>query len=563
MGTKGVDEEAQLQFTVTAGDPNDSPANTVTLSVAGLPTGATFTSATGVFAWTPGETQQGQYVVRFTATDNGTPPRNDSEDVTVTVREVNDAPVLDPLGNKSVDEETQLQLTVTAGDPNDIPPNNVVLSATGLPTGATFTPATGVFAWTPGETQQGQYVVRFTATDDGTPPRNDSEDVTITVREVNDPPVLDPIGTKSVDEETQLQFTVTAGDPNDIPPNNVVLSVTGLPTGATFTPATGVFAWTPTEAQQGQYVVRFTATDDGTPPRNDSEDVTITVREVNDAPALDPIGNKSVDGETLLQFTVTAGDPNDIPPNTVTLSVTGLPAGATFTPATGVFAWTPTEAQRGEHIVTFTATDDGTENRSASELLKITVLGPTWQNPHHPCDVNGDGFIKPVDVLVLINDINAHGSRKLTAPLTLSPPPFLDPTGDDRVAPVDVLTVINYINAHGSGPIPLVSGGEGEYDGPMDRHGREVTTARGVMGGTTGFDWGTGSVVVSTQASRGQPAPWLASLESAPTTLAKVTRPRMLPDRLLGDAIEASELEEAITAIAGEVAESWNSQWRA
>jgi hypothetical protein len=30
----------------------------------------------------------------------------------------------------------------------------------------------------------------------------------------------------------------------------------------------------------------------------------------------------------------------------------------------------------------------------------------------------------------------------------------LDPSGDGELSPVDVLIVINYINTHGSGPIP-------------------------------------------------------------------------------------------------------------
>ena len=76
--------------------------------------------------------------------------------------------------------------------------------------------------------------------------------------------------------------------------------------------------------------------------------------EVNLPPVLAPIGNKSVDEQTLLQFTVTARDP-DLPANTLTLAADGLPAGATFDPATGMFAWTPTEAQGpGSYDVTFT-----------------------------------------------------------------------------------------------------------------------------------------------------------------------------------------------------------------
>jgi hypothetical protein len=284
-----------------------------------------------------------------------------------------------------------------------------------------------------------------------------------------------------------LQFTVTGGDPNDVPANAVVLSATGLPVGATFAPATGVFAWTPSEAQQGQYVVTFTATDDGTAALADSEAVTITVREVNDAPVLDPIGNKSVDEETLVQFTVTAGDPNDVPANAVVLSATGLPVGATFAPATGVFAWTPSEAQQGQYIVTFTATDDGTPNLADSRAVTITVLGPAWQNARHACDVDGDGIIAPIDVLTLINNINSRGTRGLRAafPPTPTPPPYLDPTGDGWISPVDVLTVINYINAHGAGPIAKAASGEGGPVAPLEPATAVTLSASGLPAGAT------------------------------------------------------------------------------
>ena len=102
--------------------------------------------------------------------------------------------------------------------------------------------------------------------------------------------MLDAIGGQMVDEETELTFTVTAGDPNDDPANAVALSASGLPSGATFDVATGVFNWTPTESQQGSHVVTFTATDDGTPNLSDSETITITVYEVNDAPLADAGG---------------------------------------------------------------------------------------------------------------------------------------------------------------------------------------------------------------------------------------------------------------------------------
>jgi hypothetical protein len=85
-----------------------------------------------------------------------------------------------------------------------------------------------------------------------------------------------------------------------------------------------------------------------------------------------------------------------------------------------------------------------------------------WQNPgptpRHRVDVNDDGNVAADDVLDLINDINAHQSRLLTAPtVTNQPKPYLDVNGDGFVAADDVLAVINHINSFGSGPV-----GEGE-----------------------------------------------------------------------------------------------------
>ena len=90
------------------------------------------------------------------------------------------------------------------------------------------------------------------------------------------------IGAKNVNEGEALGFTVIASDPNDVPANGLTLSATGLPTGATFAPATGVFSWTPTEDQQGSYGVTFKVTDNGTPALSDSEIVTITVNDVSE-----------------------------------------------------------------------------------------------------------------------------------------------------------------------------------------------------------------------------------------------------------------------------------------
>ena len=90
----------------------------------------------------------------------------------------------------------------------------------------------------------------------------------------NPPPVLGPIGDKTLTEGQNLMFTVTASDPNGTP----VLSISaGQPSGASFTPATGVFDWTPASGSAGTYQVTFRATDDADPTLFDEQTITITV----------------------------------------------------------------------------------------------------------------------------------------------------------------------------------------------------------------------------------------------------------------------------------------------
>ena len=78
----------------------------------------------------------------------------------------NQAPVLTPIGPQSTDELVPLSLPITATD--DGPATELVLTATGLPTGATLTDngdGTGTFNWTPGSGTAGPYNVTFTVTD--------------------------------------------------------------------------------------------------------------------------------------------------------------------------------------------------------------------------------------------------------------------------------------------------------------------------------------------------------------------------------------------------------------
>jgi hypothetical protein len=298
-----------------------------------------------------------------------------NKSVIATFNEVNQAPDLTDPGDQTVNEEETLNFTLTATDP-DAGQTLTYSIESGSQSGMSLNSTTGEFSWTPTEAQgPGDYSVTFRVTDDGTPNLYDEETISITVNEVNLPPVLDPIGDKTVDEEVLLSFTLSATDP-DIPANTLTYSIaSGSQSGMSLDSTTGEFSWTPTEAQgPGDYSVTFRVTDDGTPNLYDEETISITVNEVNLPPVLDPIGDKTVDEEVLLGFTLSATDP-DIPANTLTYSIeSGSQSGMSLDSTTGEFSWTPTEAQGpGDYSVTFRVTDDGTPNLYDEETISITV----------------------------------------------------------------------------------------------------------------------------------------------------------------------------------------------
>jgi hypothetical protein len=94
----------------------------------------------------------------------------------------NQPPVLTAVGNRTAAEGEELTFTISAVDPESDP---LTYSASNLPPGASFDPATQTFSWIPGFDQAGSYPnVQFQVSD-GT--ESDAEDITITVGNVLQP----------------------------------------------------------------------------------------------------------------------------------------------------------------------------------------------------------------------------------------------------------------------------------------------------------------------------------------------------------------------------------------
>lgn len=189
----------------------------------------------------------------------------------------NRPPVLAPIGNRAADPGQQLAFVISASDPDG---DALGFEATGLPTGAELIDqgdGTAGFAWTPTVDQAGNHAVTFVVTDAGSPAESDSEIVTLSVGDVNHPPVLAAVGDHTVYEGSPFAIGLEASDPDG---DLLAFSAEGLPADGILSDAgdgTGEVGWTPAIGSAGSYPLTLSVGDDGVPPLADSEDITVTV----------------------------------------------------------------------------------------------------------------------------------------------------------------------------------------------------------------------------------------------------------------------------------------------
>ncbi|AKB17617.1 putative Ig domain-containing protein [Methanosarcina sp. WWM596] len=123
---------------------------------------------------------------------------------------IDTAPVMDPICYlKSIDEKSALTFKVIAKDADG---DELILSASDLPDGAEFNTESGNFSWIPAVGQAGVYTFTFEVSDGYL---TDSENVTVTVNKLNNPPAIDsfePLDGSSFSEGERIGISVNASD---------------------------------------------------------------------------------------------------------------------------------------------------------------------------------------------------------------------------------------------------------------------------------------------------------------------------------------------------------------
>ncbi|MBI1925526.1 PD40 domain-containing protein [Candidatus Poribacteria bacterium] len=308
----------------------------------------------------------------------------------------NTPPVANPQSVTTA-EDTALSITLTGSDADKDPLTFTVMMQ---PANGTLTGTAPNLTYTPNLNFNGSDSFTFKANDG----KADSESATvsITVTQINDPPVFDAITNQTVLEDASATtLTVTGIGPGggaDESSQTVALTVAGsnpaIVPDPTFSGsgATRTLTFQPVANANGTATITMTVTDNGptgAPHVNTfSREFTLTVTPVNDAPSFTKGANQTVledvGAQTVKNWaTAMKPGPDDEKVQVLTFTVTSSNAALFSTqplidPTTGDLTYTPVKDANGTATVSVVLKDNGgTANggkeSSATETFTITM----------------------------------------------------------------------------------------------------------------------------------------------------------------------------------------------
>ncbi len=384
IANQTVNEGSELRLTVSASDPDAGQSLTYSLDP-GAPAGVSIVAGSGLLTWTPTERQGPEtFTLTVRATDNGSLAFSDSRSFRVTVNELNAAPQLAVVTDRTATRGQRLVVQLVGSD-SDLPANTLTYAlVSGAPAGADCDPQTGVFDWTPDATSPGGvFDVMVSVTDNGLPALSASRTFHVTLD--NAAPTLASMTNVAIAEDSAQQIIllsgITAGTGESQP-----LQVTVTSSNVSLIPQpiveysspdeTGRLLLRPTAGGSGFSDIAVTVRDAGFDGvLGNSDDSTIqrtfrlTVNAVNDLPLLDlipdqvPLIEDSL-GQTVEITGISAGT-GESQALTVTAasSNTGLIPNPTVTytspNASGSLAYTPVVDHSGTATITVTVRDAG------------------------------------------------------------------------------------------------------------------------------------------------------------------------------------------------------------
>jgi len=281
-------------FTPAASDPD---GQALTFSITNRPAWATFSTATGSLSGTPTSAQVRTYSnIVITVSDGALSASLPAFSITVNAS-ANRAPVISGSAATSVVAGSAYSFTPTASDPDG---QTLTYSIANKPSWASFNASTGRISGTPASANVGiTSGIVITVSDGALSASLAAFSITVTAPP-NSAPVISGTPAASVAAGSAYSFTPTASDTDG---NTLAFSISGKPSWATFSTATGALTGTPTAGQAGTYANIVITVSDGTTSTSLSGfSITVTAASTGTATLSWSAPTQNTDGSSLIDL---------------------------------------------------------------------------------------------------------------------------------------------------------------------------------------------------------------------------------------------------------------------
>ena len=382
--TATVAEGGAVSITASTLLANDSDPNDDTLTITAVSDAASGSVVlsedreTITYTHNSLETTLGSFT--YTVSDGSL---TDTATVAITVTAINDPPEPPSLSNQAATEDELFRYAFdTVSDPegDSVTYTTRLADDSALPGWLGFDAGTRTFSGTPLEQDTPDtLVIRVTATDDGEPPESSSATFTLTVEDVNDPPLASALTDQTAFVDDHFSYTVPeASDPEGGTLTYDAFQGRGndpLPRWLSFTPSSRTFSGTPLEADMATHEIMVSVSDDlYTRSVTFQLSVVLPTNRPPTAPTFRP--QTGTEDRFFFYQALAFDDPDgDALTHRATLSNGGtLPAWLDFTVGAGtlVFSGTPREVDTPSTLTIRVTATDGIE--TAETTFSLTVI---------------------------------------------------------------------------------------------------------------------------------------------------------------------------------------------
>jgi gliding motility-associated-like protein len=437
-----TNEDTPVTFNILTNDTDDVSLNAgsvdldtntggiqTTISVTG---GSFSVNSTGNLTFTPTANFTGSVTIQYTVNDNQG-LTSDPANVTITVNNINDAPVaVNDVG--SGNEDTTIGVNVVTNDTDsdgtiDASTVDLDIGTPGIQTSystanGNYTVSGGTVNYTPVANYKGIATLQYTVNDNGGLTSN-AATITITVISVNDIPVANADAT-STPQTQPVTLNVTVNDTDDgsidaatvdLDPGTAgIQNSHSIPEGNFTVNNSGVVTFSPIASFSGVVSINYTVRDNEGATSN-SAGITITVIRVNIKPVANNDG-ATIDEDSAITINILSNDTDDISlnagsvdldVNTSGIQTTRAVTGGSFSVnGTGNLTFTPTANYTGTATVRYTVNDnEGLTSDPATVTITINSINDVPVAVNDARTVNEDNLAV---VNVLSNDYDSDGT---------------------------------------------------------------------------------------------------------------------------------------------------------